>query len=150
MPEEQVYQNGTEVFILKYVAGKKRQDLKKYIKGTIVDSELSGNVALYGNPFNVTNYKVLGEDGVYYLGNMGNRVLYDQYFMTRDMYKNALMSMMQSKQEEKVAMIQSIDQDIKSLSEILEKLTSEKKQQEPEVPKQYSKSNGIPVFFLQK
>ena len=27
MPEEQVYQNGTEVFILKYVAGKKRQDL---------------------------------------------------------------------------------------------------------------------------
>ncbi len=84
--DKNVYEKGTEVLIFKFVSGWKEQDMGHFIKGKIIGSEISDNISYSQKPLYVINYKVLGEDGHTYLGNMEGHVLGDCFFMTREMY----------------------------------------------------------------
>ena len=84
--EERIYENGTNVFIFKYVLGRREQDTKHFIRGIITNQEKSKNIFLCKNPLYVMNYTVLGEDGKEYFGNMGSHVLGDHFFMTKELY----------------------------------------------------------------
>ena len=65
--DKNVIEKGTEVLIFKYMTGWKEQDMEHFIKGKIIDSEISDNISYFQKPLYVINYKVLGEDGNTYL-----------------------------------------------------------------------------------
>lgn len=88
LSEEKIYEIGTEVFIFKYVPGRRKQYTKHFLRGTIINSEKSNNVALCKEKEYVMNYLVLGEDNKQYCGNMGKHVIGDYYFMTKELYIN--------------------------------------------------------------
>lgn len=84
---EKMLENGTEVLIFKYISGwGLNQDIKHYIRGTIIKSEMSKDLSHHGSPWNVINYTVLGEDEIEYFGNYGNHTLGDSFFMTDEDY----------------------------------------------------------------
>ena len=99
MSEEEVIEIGTEVFIFNYISGRKEQDKEHFKKGTIIKAEKSPDISLYGPPRFVMNYLVLGEDGNYYSGNMGQHTVGNHYFMTGELYKNYIKSKIHANEE---------------------------------------------------
>ena len=84
---EKIIENGTEVLIFKYTSGcGLNQDMKHYIRGTIIKSVMSEDLSYHGSPWNVINYTVLGEDEIEYFGNYGNHTLGNSFFMTEEDY----------------------------------------------------------------
>ena len=84
---EKMLENGTEVLIFKYISGwGLNQDIKHYIRGTIIKSEMSKDLSHHGSPWNVINYTVLGEDEIEYFGNYGHHTLGSSFFMTEEDY----------------------------------------------------------------
>ena len=114
--DKKVFEKGTEVLIFKYVSGWKNQDMEHFIKGKIIDNEISDNISYFQKPLYVINYKVLGEDENTYLGNMGWHVLGDCFFMTREMYIDFLYNCIITN-EEKIKDILDKNNRIKSIIE---------------------------------
>ena len=83
---EEVFEDGTEVLVFRYVQGWREQNMDNFVKGRIIKGELSGDLSYHGSPWHVMNYTVLGEDGEKYFGNMRYHTVGDHYFMTREMY----------------------------------------------------------------
>ena len=132
LSKEKVYENGTEVFIFKYVLGRKKQDTKNYIMGTIVSSEESKDVSLCKGPEYVINYLVLGEDQKLYYGNMGKHVLGDYFFMTRELYNSHIEEIILENEKEK----QIIDLDTEKWKKIKEAINSNKDNEPKKLIKQ--------------
>ena len=123
---EQILENGTEVLIFKYIPGLGlEQDMKQYIKGTIIKSEMSEDLSYHGSPWYVTNYTVLGEDGMEYFGNYGNCVIGSSYFMTEEDYISYLIR----KIELNNAIITEIENENEELEEIITNIRTQSKQE---------------------
>lgn len=82
---------GDKVLIFNYVGGwKYDQNYNRFIEGVVIHKELSDDLAQHGSPWEVMNYRVLGEDEKKYFGNYLDPVLGDNFFMTREDYINHL------------------------------------------------------------
>ena len=85
--DKEIYENGTEVLIFKYIPSwGVNQDTDNYKKGIIIKSEESHDLSYHGSPWYVTNYTVLGEDGYKYFGNYKEPTLGNSFFMTKEDY----------------------------------------------------------------
>ena len=84
---ENAFKNGTEVLIFKYIPGWKNQDLDHFIRGVVTERVPSEGLA---SP--IMCYRVLGEDGKEYYGNIGFHILGECFFLTRGLYIEYLKS----------------------------------------------------------
>ena len=82
---------GDKVLIFNYISSWGiKQDYNRFIEGVVIKKELSDDLSQHGSPWEVMNYKVLGEDGKEYYGNYIEHVLGNSFFMTREDYINHL------------------------------------------------------------
>ena len=115
--EKMVYENGTDVLIFNYVPyWKKEQNYDSYIRGKIIDSELSDDLSYHGSSWQVVNYTVLGEDGNKYYGNYKDPVIGDSFFMTDEDYITFLKGKIKSNEDVMLKMYE----DNKRIKEMIE------------------------------
>ena len=82
---------GDKVLIFNYISQRGiNQNYNRFIEGIVIHKELSDDLSQHGSPWEVMNYRVLGEDGKKYFGNYIDPVLGDSFFMTREDYINHL------------------------------------------------------------
>ena len=83
MVKEKLLPNGTEVFIFKYIREwGLDQENKNYIRGTIQNSKLTGDLSNHGSIWEKYFYTVLGEDGNTYFGTYGSGSIGGSFFRT--------------------------------------------------------------------
>lgn len=91
---------GDEVLVFNYIREWGiNQNYEHYIKGNVVESEISNDLSHHGSPWYVMNYTVLGEDGNKYFGNYKHPTLGNSFFMTQEDYTHYLEKKILSNQE---------------------------------------------------
>ena len=82
---------GDKVLIFNYISSWGiNQNYSRFKEGVVIEKKLSDDLSQHGSPWEVMNYRVLGEDGFKYFGNYIEPVLGDSFFMTREDYLNHL------------------------------------------------------------
>ena len=83
---KEIIPNGTNVLIFNKVDSQGINDETKFIKGVIIDSRESQDLAYHGSSWYEQIYKVQGEDGKIYTGTYGSAFVGDFYIRTLSDY----------------------------------------------------------------
>lgn len=144
---EKILENGTKVLVFEYIhEWGLNQDMEHYIRGTIIQSEMSEDLSYHGSPWNVINYTVLGEDGYEYFGNYGEHVLGNSFYLTEEDYIHYLNSKLKENDPQK---LEEMIKNVRTEGEQEEKKTK-KLALSPMMPRNYNSAERAKIREREK
>lgn len=146
---KEIIENGTQVFIL-YDSKNyyRKEDETKFVKGIVIDSELSDDLSYHGSPWYVQIYTVLGEDGNEYTATHPSAYI-GSYFIRTTEEQIKHMKYVISKNKEKIESIEGQNKELEeSLNLILQSEAS--KDSNEEIRKENEMLRGALQLKLKK
>ncbi len=131
---KEIIPNGTNVLIFP----KNDNEELKFIKGVIISSSTSCDLAYHGSSWYEQIYKVQGEDGRIYTGTYGSAIIGDFYIRTFTDYLKHIIFLIKRNREK----IEKFNEENSILIETLLSLISSKKEENKNLGQDYSYHSG--------
>ena len=116
---DNLIKNGDEVLVFNYLSkSKNSENMKHYIKGKVLSSNLSHDLSVHGSAHYERIYTVLGDDGKYYIGTYGMAWVGNYFILSIEGYISYLKCAISSNNKT----IETIQRENDSYKEILNNL----------------------------